>query len=158
MCPELASGAMTKGLVAVNSFMLATDLEVKLAFDNSEKTVTDMFNALNLEDFRTAEILDALWHANAIELLQDYMLYQLTGIISSYENEILDIVYVFIALNLGMTVIAGILLVRRMEEMRKSWRKMLRLIPQRIFRTNNMLKQYLIKNCERRLDSVKNSL
>jgi len=157
-CYNDISGVTSKGIIALNSYMLKVLRGVKDFYDSSNRNEAAVKETLVRKDLLDAEI------AYEIYFEQSY-----NGFVSVLEQEYLDqcdsatrkvLLYAIFSL-LGCIISAVVVwdsVTKRMKNERKEYRNILRIIPANTILSNRFLKNYLFTHSKNILDSFKNRL
>jgi len=157
-CYNDISGVTSKGIIALNSYMLKALRGVKDFYDSSTRDEVAVKETLLRKDLLDAEI--------AFEI---YFEKSYNGFVSVLEQEYLDqcdrstrkvLLYAIFSL-LGCIILAVVVwdsVTKRMKSERKEYRNILRVIPANTILSNRFLKNYLFTHSKNILDSFKNRL
>jgi len=157
-CYTDISGVTSKGILALNGYMLKALRGVKDFYDSSDKTVAAIEETLAQKDLFDAEI------AYEVYFEQSY-----NAFISVLEQQYLDqcsrstkrvALYAIFSL-LGCMILAVVVwdsVTKRMKSERKEYRNFLRIIPASTILSNRFMKNYLFTHSNNILDSFKNRL
>ena len=146
ICAAILYGLPQKGLLALNGFMIALASRTKLEFDNSGRTLKDMYVALNSQDMAQAEIVWYIYMFPSYQKVDSLIRARLGIDLEKYSRLIMTIACVYAILYITVGIAIWIKIKTSFEREQMKWQRMIRLIPNTIMKSNKMLGAFLRAN------------
>ena len=148
--PEVFLGSM---LLSCKASGLTKDI-----YDNSAKTDSAKTAALTYSSFVETEVVYSVYTEKSYLALDNLLTKRFLEEIDAFLKRCLIIGIISIVILLIMVRFVWLKTITRMEDERKAFRDIIRIIPVNVIMTNRYLKNYLIRNSNKILDSIKNKL
>lgn len=156
-CASLIYGIVQKGMIDVNTFMIAFVQNTKNNFDASNRTHQDMYKAITQQDFIQVDPVWALYMLPGYQEIDKLIRERLALDFNTYQNAVSTVISVCGVL----FIMIGLVLWWRVKDLfdqeRIGWRKIVRLIPDTVVLNNKMLKNYLVANTTIALANLESS-
>ena len=157
-CLSGTSGLAGYGLLAMDAFLITALRGVKDFFDSSNRTKAAMQEALAKSNLLLTEVVYESYVKKVYAIFDTILQQQLEAEFDSFKRKSLIVIIVSALLFLLSTKFIWLKVCKRMEEERKNYRNILRIIPVNVILGNRYLKHYLFTHSKKVLDSVKNKI
>jgi PAS domain S-box-containing protein len=157
-CATEVTGIGARGILGINAFILKDLREIKDYYDNSDKTTASQITALTMQDFLDVEVAYTIYTTRSYNRLTTVITNQFNREVDELMKRSIIIGVVSIVMLLILVKLVWLQAISRMEEERKNFRSIMRVVPVNIVMTNRYLKNYLMRNSDRILDSIKNKI
>jgi len=157
-CETEITGVGTRGILGINAFILKDLRNIKDYYDSSDLSLASKISALTMQDFLDTEVAYTIYTSRSFNELDQLITNQFYLEIDDLlkRSMIIGIVAIVVLLILGKVV--WLKAIKRMENERKDFRSIMRVIPVNIMMTNRYMKNYLLRNSEKILDSIKDKI
>jgi len=157
-CATEVTGIGARGILSINAFILKDLREIKDYYDNSDKSPASQITALTMQDFLDVEVAYTIYTTRSYNRLTTVLTSQFNREVDQLMKRSIIIGVVSVVILLVLVKFIWLQAISRMEEERKNFRSLMRVIPVNIVMTNRYLKNYLMRNSDRILDSIKNKI
>jgi len=157
-CATELSGVGTRGILGINAFILKNLRGIKDYYDDTDRSPAAKEVTLGMQDMLDAEIAYTIYTSRSYTELDLILTNQFYLESDKLLKSSLIIGIVSIVVLLVLTKVVWLQAIKRMEDERKNFRNIMRVIPINIIMSNRYLKNYLMRNSQKMLDSIKNRI
>ena len=150
-CYQDGKGTKRQGLVGINNFFMSTLLQVKNAFDSSDKTNADKIAIYNRADLAEVERVYYGAIIPAYQKLQEIFQSVFLNALVVFKRSIFTINIIFMVVFLVLGRFYWTVALKKMQEEKMHFSEIMRVIPVSIIFQNKFLYNYLERNLKKKL-------